>query len=54
LASGSQDNYIRVWRISMRNEIFDEVDTLADELRLKEDSFIIAFQGPFFSFLSDF
>ena len=49
LASGSQDNYIRVWRISSRAKLLDE-DALTDELRLKEDSFTITVQGLFLLF----
>ena len=44
LASGSQDNYIRVWRVSSQNKLADE-DTVTDELRLKEDCFSVTSQG---------
>ena len=47
LASGSQDNYIRVWRISLRDNLVEEDDALTDELKLKEDSFTITARGMF-------
>jgi len=47
LASGSQDNYIRVWRISLRDTCRDD-DAATSELRLKEESFTTTSQGPFF------
>jgi len=56
LASGSQDNYIRIWRISSR----DKCSSPVDQLRLKQDSFTIdspglcsftvKFSGGFFYF----
>jgi len=46
LASGSQDNYIRVWRISSRDKIVED-DAATDELKLKEDSFTFTSQGRF-------
>ena len=48
LASGSQDNYIRVWCISLRdNLLVEEDDAVTDELKLKEDSFTITARGMF-------
>ena len=47
LASGSQDNYIRVWRISSREKCVTD-DAAAAELRLKEKSFTVTSQGLFF------
>jgi len=44
LASGSQDNYIRVWRISSHDGRL-EADAVTDELKLKEDSFTVTSQG---------
>jgi len=43
LASGSQDNYIRIWRISSRDKsLDDDDDAMTAELRLKEESFTAA------------
>jgi len=46
LASGSQDNYIRIWRISSRDRSV-EYHLAIDELKLQEDSFSIVSEGLF-------
>ena len=44
LASGSQDNYIRMWRISLRDKHLED-DTSTTELKLKADSFTLTVEG---------
>lgn len=50
LASGSQDNYIRVWRISSRVD-YEKSNggTVDDDLKLKEDNFTVTSRGMFYS-----
>lgn len=50
LASGSQDNYIRVWRISSRVDYKkSNGGTVDDDLKLKEDNFTVTSRGMFYS-----
>jgi len=50
LASGGQDKYIRVWRISSHDKCLnDNDDATTTDLRLKEESFTATTsQGQFF------
>ena len=51
LASGAQDNYIRMWRISSRDQCLSG-DVTTSDLKLKEDCFTVISAGrfPFHSF----
>ena len=46
LASGSQDSYIRMWRVSLRDKHHEEYSETG-ELKLKDDCFAVSFQGLF-------
>ena len=46
LASGSQDSYIRMWRVSLRDKHHKEYSETG-ELKLKDDCFAVSFQGLF-------
>jgi len=46
LASGAQDNYIRMWRISSRDPCLSG-DVTTSDLKLKEDCFSVISAGRF-------